>query len=264
MTFNRKAIISTIIISSVVIILVSSWTVFKQRNDQDFLTKSEVAILDQYHSESPEFTDQFTEILEKKNLEADIYENIDVELFKKLPNYGYKWIIFRVHTVNRSLFTVNSVWENYTYFFTTEKYSTSKYKVKQLKGKIRPGKINSSEPIYFTVGPKFVRTVMEGNFDNSIIIIDSCYGSPNLAEALIDKGAKAVANWRHGVNLDHADNGTLLFLKYLMLENSTIGNAAKKVKEEVGPDPIVGGTFTYYPPELENFVPSSSLQMDNT
>jgi len=209
-----------------------------------------VGIVDQFYSESPGFTDQALEFLGSRGISVKVHRDKDVTvgLYRRLPTYGYRLIILRVHAG-----VCERLKDHPTFLFTAEPYTTGKYTVEQLTNLVMSGVIDPDRPEspVFTVGPDFVRMSMEGDFGGASIVLSSCLGLYNqyLAEALIEKGGKVFVSWDEKVSLEHTDKAALLLLKALVEEGTTIREAVEKVMEEVGPDPIYGAVFKYYPPQ---------------
>ena len=173
-------------------------------------------------------------------------DEVTVDLYRQLPTYGYKLIILRVHAgISEELP------EHPTFLFTSEPYSMSKYVFEQLSDEIMGGVLNPEveERSVFTVGPMFVRVSMQGNFDGAAIILSSCLGLYNehLAKAFIDKGASVFVSWNEKVSLQHTDRATLVLLRALIVEKTSVQEAVRRAMKEVGPDPTYKSVLTYYP-----------------
>lgn len=231
--------------------------------DQTASTNSgepKVAIIDQlYALDQPnqEFIGQVTDNLESYGFKVDLYQGdeVTVDLYRRLPEHGYKLIIFRVHS---GLLKVKEVQSGgptlvITSLFTSERYSTTKYVSEQLNDEIAPAVTREGCPSYFAVLPKFVSS-MKGEFDNTAIIVAGCSGLyfNDLAQAFIDKGAAAYLAWDDIVGLNYVDNTTIALIKKLCPEELTIGEAVANTMEEKGPDPDWGAVLKYYPAESGN------------
>ncbi len=64
--------------------------------------ESKAAIIDQLYDlqPNPAFIEQTTQYLQDYGFEVDLYQGdaVTVDFYRKLPTYGYKLIIFRVHS----------------------------------------------------------------------------------------------------------------------------------------------------------------------
>lgn len=212
-------------------------------------TKGGVAIVDSFYSSDPSFTDQAVMFLSSRGVRVDVYkdENVNVELYRELPTYGYSMIVLRVHAGLGEDIT------SPTFLFTNEPYTTSKYAVERASKQILQGIFDLSNPVnpVFSVGPLFVDRSMKGNFNNSIIILSSCFGlhSEWLPDAFVKRGAKAFIGWDEKVLLEHTDEASLALLEAFVSENLTINEAVAKVMNEVGSDEAYGSRLEYYPKE---------------
>lgn len=213
-------------------------------------------IVDSFYSSTPQFTDAAAGFLTSRGVHVDVYkgENVTVDLYKQLPAYGYSLIILRVHAgILQSDPTAP------TFLFTNEPYGTYAWQMEQMEGQVLSGKIdpdNSSEQPLFTVGPTFVAISMEGNFNNSVVILSSCLGlyTDQLADAFVKKGTKVFMGWDEKVTLTHADEACNLLLKALIDERLTVNGAVEKVMTEVGRDKTYNSTLKYYPKEAGNIM----------
>lgn len=213
-----------------------------------------VAIVDGFYSSSPSFTDETVAYLSSKELNVTVYmdSEVTVDLYRRLPTHGYSIIILRVHA---GVYEKNPT--KPTFLFTNERYTESGYPWLKMSGQVAGGKVNPdnfNESSVFTVGPLFVAMSMERSFNGSIIILSSCLGlyTLELAEAFIDKGAKAFISWDEKVSLLHTDEACMLLLKALIEDGMTINQSVEKVMREVGSDPEYGGVLMYYPEEVGN------------
>jgi len=175
---------------------------------------------------------------------------VTVELYKNLPTYGYNLIILRVHSGVLGREGESAP----TYMFTNEEYTTSKWWLEQLTEQVLSGVVNPDNPDekpVFTVGPAFINA--NSNFNKSIIILSSCLGlyTNELAETFINKGALAFISWDEKVSLSHTDEACKYLLREL-IEEVTIGEAVKKVLDEVGQDPAYNSTLKHYPSEAKD------------
>jgi hypothetical protein len=226
--------------------------VFWPRSESN-LFRGGAVIVDSFYSSDPQFTDGATELLKSVGTNVDLYkdENVTVDLYRKLPEFGYSLIVLRVHAgiLGRDPTAP-------TFLFTNEEFG-GKYLLEQMSDQILSGVINPDDPTekpLYTVGPLFVKISMEGNFRDSVIILSSCLGlyTNELAEEFIHKGAKAFISWNGKVDLSHTDEACTLLLKILTEERLTIGEAVEKVMTQIGQDPTYGSELKYYPQEASN------------
>lgn len=196
----------------------------------------------------PEFTDQTLAYLNEAGFSTDVYEGeeVTVELFRTLPEKGYQLILFRSHSTNILNETIPG---GPVFLFTSEVYDKNKYVKEQLANRIGRAKIlyDENSPLYFAIVAGFVRHEMVGHFDDTLIIIGGCQslGTPDLAQAFIERGASAVIGWNDWVDLSHNDQAILHLLRGLTTEKLTLEQAVRKAMNEIGPDPAYGSSLTY-------------------
>lgn len=207
------------------------------------------AIVDQLYANYPnkDFTTKITQELEDYGFSVDLYQGdeVTVDLYRKLPNYGYKLIIFRAHS---GLITADDEVIRSS-IFTSEPYSQTKYVKEQLNEELIMANVREREPFYFAIGSKFITSRMKGRFDNTIIIIAgcSCLHLEDLAQAFTQKGAPAYLAWSDTVDLDYVDEATISLIKNLCSESFTVKKAVGVTMAMKGPDPKYGATLKYYP-----------------
>jgi len=244
---NRRVCAVGLVLIGAIILFYFFWPRFEYVS-----VKGGVAIVDSFYSSTPQFTQEAISFLEAKGIEVDVHkdEDVTVELYRRLSRYDYRLIVLRVHAgvLGREGPTAP------TFLFTNEPYTTSSHWMEQMSGQVLSGVIdpdNPGEKPVFTVGPLFVAMSMEGNFNDSIIVLSSCLGlyTDQLAEVFMQKGAKAFISWDEKVGLAHTDEACILLLQALLEEGMTIEEAVEKVMTEVGPDPTYGGKLRYYPNE---------------
>jgi len=157
---------------------------------------------------------------------VDYYsDNATVELYRLLPSKGYKLIVWSAHSAlnNQSKFVAIS---------SSEKYGSKNYD-QYTSEELTLCNITGDQQLYFAITPTFVRDRMEGRFDDTIIILTTCNGLKegyySTADALLEKGAKAVISWNGWVSLSDDDAAVPKLLRYLIIDNNTIGEAVRKI-----------------------------------
>jgi hypothetical protein len=140
--------------------------------------------------------------------------------------------------------------------FTSEPYSQTKYVYEQLSSHLVVAYYPMPESsYYFAIQPEFVTANMEGRFQNTIIVTMGCEALTNtkMAEAFIEKGAKAYIGWNQSVSASHTDQATIYLLTHILIEKQTIEQAVENTMKEVGPDPAYNGLLIYYPISSGNY-----------
>jgi len=218
---------------------------------QDSLTDSlKAAIVDQLYSLQPNEAaiQQMTQELEDYGFEVDIYQGdeVTVDLYSELPGYGYDLIIFRAHSglLGREGETIEK-----TCLFTNEPYSQTRHVTQQLTEQLAMARISEHYPWVFAIGSKFVTQSMQGEFDNTVIIMMgcSCLYLGDLATAFIDSGASTYLGWDASVGLDYVDKATPVLITNLCAKRLTIREAVDETMAEVGADPDYHACLKYYP-----------------
>jgi len=217
--------------------------------------ESKAAIIDQLYNLQPNeaFIEQTTQYLEDYGFEVDLYQGdaVTVDLYRKLPTYGYKLIIFRVHS---GLLGVDPKVVNRTWLFTAEPYSKTRHVTEQLTDQVTYAKTRDDAPWIFAISAKFITQSMEEQFANTAIIMMGCdcFHFKDLAEAFIEQGASAYIAWDVSVLLGYVDDATTTLIEKLCSEELTIVAAVAQTMDEKGPDPDYGAVLKYYPPASAN------------
>jgi len=222
------------------------------------------AIIDQVGADLPDvaFVRNAEQTLTSSGFNVTYYPAADatVDFYKRLPSFGYRVIVWRVHS---------ATWINNGIVpFTSEPYDANKYSMEQLTGdliEVTPSLTGpATGPYYFGISILFVAEEMEGNFGGAIIILSSCNGLHDhiFADALIRRGASAVISWDKLVTINHTDMATEVLLKALV-QGSTVSQAVQVAMDQVGPDPEYGSILRYYPVESAQVTLSLALAQTN-
>jgi len=215
------------------------------------------AIVDQLAVMEPnqDFTGRVTAELEACGFEVDVYsgEEVSVELYRQLPRYGYKLIIFRAHAGLLQAEDDSGVVgvKKATYLFTAEEYRQYRHIPEQLYDQLLPAEMTADFPLVFAVNSKFVTESMEGSFDDTLIIMMGCSCSylTDMAAAFTLKGASTYMGWDGSVSLDYVDRAAADLITNLCTEGMTIEQAAAKTISQIGPDPEWGAGLRFHPRE---------------
>ena len=215
----------------------------------DTIIRAKAAIIDQLYSLQPNeaFIHQATQELGDYSFEVDIYQGdtVTVDLYRKLPTYGYKLIIFRVHS---GLLGKEGQIIKRTSLFTNEPYSQVKHVAEQLSDQLAMARIDEYYPWVFGIGAKFVTQSMEGRFPSTVIIMMGCSSLylDDLAQAFIEKGASTYVGWDATVGLGYVDEATPILVTNLYSKGMTIKEAVDETMAAKGPDPDYGASLKYY------------------
>lgn len=196
------------------------------------------------------FLETARKLLYKKFSTVDYYsDNATVDEYKNIASKGYKLIIWRAHSAL-------NLDPKFIAISTVERYNSKKYYEYMANGQLTL--CNLSGYLYFGITPQFITEVMNGRFDDTVIILMSCNGLKKgyheTAETFKEKGVKAVISWDGWIHPRDNDNSIILLLNYLLADNRTIGTAVNEVPERVSE---FGWTRLYYYPttsDVENYI----------
>jgi hypothetical protein len=196
---------------------------------QDQLTKFSLkaAIVDQLSEHFPNstFNTTATNLLTNAGFSVSYFssESVNVSFYKQLIEGDYGIIIFRSHSAMR-------VDEPIVDLFTSEVFDESKYYDYRSAGLLSKAEYLvplglETGQFYFAITPNFIERF--GSFPKSIIIAMGCssLNVTGMAQAFIDRGAKAYVGWTNVVLPNDTDYETAKFLGMFLGENRTLGNS---------------------------------------
>ena len=260
---NRERRIATAIflVFILLIVIFSSYFTYNFLNQPQNQTTNpassqlKAAIVDQLSLTFPNqtFIQTATNTLKQAGYTVDYYpgENVTVEFYRNLPTDGYKILILRVHSL-ASIFQGKQM----VGFFTSELYSSTRYVYEQLTDQIGSlGYYPGAQTRYFGIGQEFVKSSMNGRFDNNLVVMMGCNGLNNtqMAEAFVERGARVYMGWNEGVSATYTDEATAILLQHLIIEKKAIAQAAEDTMKQVGPDPAYSSILEYYPLESRDY-----------
>lgn len=189
------------------------------------------------------FVEEVMGVLESEGFRVDMFSGsvVTVDSLKNLPG-GYGVVLLRMH----SAVAVNGE----VYLFTGENYSGGKYVEERGFGLVRqcfPGEGNES---VFGVNWGFVRRLMAGKFNGSVVVAMGCESGVDeaLAEEFLGQGARAFVGWSGPVLLSHSDEAVLALTRCLCVEKLGVEAAVEKVNARVGGDPSSGAVLKCFVP----------------
>jgi hypothetical protein len=244
---------ATIVVIMIVIVATLSFYLQKPNSSTpkaaiiDQLSSSDLTSSSRYVNQT--FVDTTTALLHKDFPEVDYYQdNATVDNYTNLPSEGYKLIIWRAHSALDP--------SGYVAISTTENNVTSdtpEYESLYRDGRLTLCDIEGDPTLYWAITPKFISETMSGRFDDTVIILMSCNGLEGrytkTAEALEEKGAKAIISWDNWIEASNNDGATALLLNYLINENNTIQQAVAKIPQQ--PSPLGPSQMRFYPTSNE-------------
>jgi hypothetical protein len=249
---NRRLLVLSVGLSVIIIFGFIAYNMFFQNQETKFSLKA--AIVDQLseHFPNPAFITTATNLLTNAGFNVSYFssENVTVPFCRELVEGAYGIIIFRAHSALR----VN---ETIVDLFTSEEYDESKYYDYRRGGLLSKAEYRvplgqKTGQFYFAIAPKFIESF--GNFPKSIIVAMGCWSLKyyGMAQAFINRGAKAYIGWTETVLPNDTDHETANFLEKFLGENKTLASAIDITGSHTYHDPSINITVTsrmdFYPP----------------
>lgn len=247
---KRRAKYLIVAVAAFVLVGLLVYYVLGPKSPVIFDTTPKIAIVDQLSTQWPDqtFNQTIQDILNQTGLKIDYYpsKDVTVDFFRDLPRHNYKLIVLRVHSTAES--SVEGT-PPFVVFFTSENYTNLEHTQEQLDMRLVYCKFPDVETYYFGITPKFVSDSMEGRFNDTTIIAMGCEGLTHdtMAQAFIEKGARAYISWNGSVSIDHTDEATVSLLRHLVTEHQTVKESVNQTMNEVGPDPLNESILMFYP-----------------
>lgn len=187
-------------------------------------------IADTIRYENQTFVNVARDLLRTRFLMFDYYsDNATVDQYRHLAAANYKLIVWRAHSA------LNND-PKYVAISTVERYASGDYDLYLDNEQLTLCNItgeNDLSKMYLGITPRFIKEVMNGRFDSTVIVFMSCNGlKPEhlaTAEAFREKGVKAFISWDNWVSSYDNDHATSLLLRYLIDENDTVRQAVEKI-----------------------------------
>jgi hypothetical protein len=249
------AVITVIAVSSLAI-----YAFFTQGSSNEF----KAAIVDQLSSradfQNATFVKTANATLTAAGYAVTYYKGSDVNVnfYRGLPTYGYKIIIFRVHSALRYDAKTGNLTAPLD-LFTSEPYSHD-YAFEQERGYLDIAMYQLGGDQFFGILNGFVSNAMQGRFQNTTIILMGCNGldiynngtatlfrSLDMLNAFISKGAKVVIGWDTAVDMQRTDSATVRLLQHLLLDDQRVKDAVNSTNKDVGSDSVHGSVLRYFP-----------------
>jgi hypothetical protein len=257
MQLNRSAIIGVSIAAAVGVVI----SVLVATGSLGILTETKKAlIIDGLNEDLPnqEFIDESTRILEAMGYKVDLVQDATIDLYTKLPKMGYDLLILRTHGAEELTYLRSKTDGSLklvgasSSLFTTEAYTEDRYMQEQEQNYIKGSTAVYNGKPYFAATSFFVKDKMQGNFDDTIIILMGCFGFPTMdleesytisvPNGLLNRGAKAVVGWDGLVSLPKTETATIHLLRN-MQTGMSFEDAFNDTKEEVGHDKTYDSRF---------------------
>jgi hypothetical protein len=184
-------------------------------------------IIDQLAADFPDpsFVSNVNSTLQNHGFKVSYYnETLDVHFFKNLASSDYGLIILRDHSALRNDSSTVDL-------FTSERYVPGVHDQDLSNGLLALGEYYyRPDELYFVLSSLFIEN-SPGRFPNSIVIAMGCQslkqGCEQMAQAFLDKGAKAYIGWSDVVFPQDTDTETVRLMRMLLDENLTMGDAVR-------------------------------------
>jgi len=244
-----------IILAIAVIIIILVPVVYFYSSSANQSVQPRAAIVDQLGSskldvvirhENQSFIEAAKEFLYTRFSAIDYYsDNATIEQYKQLGSANYKLIVWRAHSaLDQS--------SKYVAISSTEKYTEGRYQEYLDNEQLTLCNVTGEADIhkmYLGITPKFIREIMNGRFEDTVIVLMSCNGLRSgyyeTARAFEDKGVKVVISWNEWVSSFDNDDGASLLLQHLINGNDTVSGAVSKTPTY---PPELGGARLMYDP----------------
>jgi hypothetical protein len=249
---DKKLLVLSIGLSTVIVLGLIAYKMVFQTQEVKFSLKA--AIVDQLSEHFPNatFKERTTNLLMEAGFTVSYFgsKSVNVTFYRELAEGAYGIIILRAHSALRANETIVDL-------FTSEPYDKSKYIDYRSNGLLTKGEYlvpfeQETGQFYFAIAPKFIESF--GNFPKSIIIAMGCWSLKyyGMAQAFINRGAKAYVGWTETVLPDDTDYETAKFLEMFLGENKTLASAIDITGSHIYHDPSTNITVTsrmdFYPP----------------
>jgi len=194
------------------------------------------AIIDPLSINQPNqtFISEVGTLLQTKGYTVDVYswEVVTVDFYQALPVFGYDLIIIRTP----QCLIEGQQEQDYgipIFLVTSEEYDQEKYALMQQNGQVVSAQPFNDDKQYFALSPDFVFEIMQGEFEDTFIIITGSFGlyDASLAIDLFDKGALAIVGWNGRITSSNADSATILLFKNLLIEKMKLEQAVEDINK---------------------------------
>ncbi len=203
------------------------------------------AIIDQLSIShpNPALIELLKDQLQHSGFEVMIFngEEITVDLYRRLPEYGFHFILFRAHSdLSDDI--------DKTVIYTNEPYHTYKYPYCQFNDMVACARTVENAAAHFSVSSNFISAFNPDSFQRCLVMVMGCASlrEPDMAQAFVDKGALAYVGWHASVSLNHLDETTLVMVDKLCGEGLSVADSVKETIEEKGVDSDYKAFPLYY------------------
>jgi hypothetical protein len=180
-----------------------------------------------------EFTGYVNRTLRAAGFSVDFFEAgvVTVDFLERFP-VGYKLVIFRVHSALSS--------KGELYLFTAEPYASDRYLGEQEFLLVKEAYADDGSGPVFGVDWGFVRRLMAGRFNGSVVVVMGCNGAddPLIAEEFLNQGAVGYVGFDGPVLLSHSDEAVMHLVREVYAGKQPLKKAVDDTNSVVGADPV--------------------------
>jgi len=204
-----------------------------------------IALIDelQWQHPNPEFVQTVRAAAAQAGYSFDYYppNTATVDFFASLPRQAYAMIIFRTHGSADLVPDRTS-----PSIATNEPYTQYNHLNDQLLDRVTALNVNRTR--VFAITPSYITSDMCGRFPGTLILAMWCTGGQwtSLADAFIQKGARAYIGWNGPVTVTHTDQA-FARLVGLLTQGDGVDSSIRNTMAQTGPDPFTGAELTHYP-----------------
>jgi hypothetical protein len=181
------------------------------------------------------FTGYVNRTLRGAGFSVDFFEAsvVSVDFLERFPS-DYKLVIFRVHSA------LSSTGE--LYLFTAEPYVGDRYVGEQGFGLVKEAIADDGSGPVFGVDWGFVRRLMAGRFNGSVVVVMGCNSARDrrMADEFLNQGAVGYVGFDGPVLLSHSDEAVMHLVGELYAAGQPLKKAVEDTNSMVGADPVSG------------------------
>ncbi len=182
-----------------------------------------------------EFTGYVNGTLRGAGFSVDFFEAgvVSVDFLERFP-VGYELVIFRVHSALS--FTGE------LYLFTAEPYVSDRYVSEQGFRLVKEAYADDGSGPVFGVDWGFVRKLMPGRFNGSVVVVMGCDGARDrlMADEFLSQGAVGYVGFDGSVLLSHSDGAIMHLIGEVYVGKQPLKKAVDDTNNAVGADPVSG------------------------
>lgn len=182
-----------------------------------------------------EYTRYVNGTLRGAGFSVDFFEAgvVTVDFLERFP-VGYELVIFRMHSALSSTKEL--------YLFTAEPYVGDRYVSEQGFRLVKEAYADDGSGPVFGVDWGFVRRLMAGRFNGSVVVVMGCDGARDqlMADEFLNQGAVGYVGFDGPVLLSHSDEAIMHLVGEVYVGKQPLKKAVDDTNSVVGTDPVFG------------------------